>query len=185
VSRSSSGIVAGLTAAALAVVGFLAYQASANAPETLGKPATPSAPPSHVAQGPQHPRRDPTALPTASGQGARVVYGLKAHRVWLVAEDDTVTRSFTVQPSTVDPAPGEYKVTGRTDSVTGSDGVPIEHVVLFSKVGTVVIGFSAARDGSTPKPDPAKKTGGVRETRVDGNALWDFATLGSTVVVVA
>lgn len=37
-SRSSSGIVAGLTVAAVAVVGFLAYQASANVPETLGKP---------------------------------------------------------------------------------------------------------------------------------------------------
>jgi hypothetical protein len=30
--------VAGLTAAAVAVVGFLAYQASANVPDTLSKP---------------------------------------------------------------------------------------------------------------------------------------------------
>jgi hypothetical protein len=183
VSRSSSGIVAGLTAAALAAVGFLAYQASANAPDTLGRPASPSASPSHVAQGPQRPREEPTALPAHSGQGTRVVYALKAHRVWLVGDDGTATRTFTVQPSTVSPTPGAYTVTHRTDTTTGSDGVPIEHVVLFAKVGTVVIGFSQAQDGSTPAPDPAKKTGGVREKPTDGDALWNFATLGSKVVV--
>ena len=36
-ASSSSGIVAGLTAGALAVVGFLAYQASANAPDSVKK----------------------------------------------------------------------------------------------------------------------------------------------------
>lgn len=36
VVRSSSGIVAGLTAAALAAIGFLAYQASADVPSGLG-----------------------------------------------------------------------------------------------------------------------------------------------------
>ncbi|WP_329456133.1 L,D-transpeptidase [Streptomyces sp. NBC_01497] len=183
-SRSSSGIVAGLTAAALAVVGFLAYQASANAPSTLGATAAPSASPSRVAHGPQRPREDPTALPTGSGQGARVVYGLKAHRVWLVGKDGAVTRTFTVQPSTVDPTAGSYTVTQRSDSLTGSDGVPIEHDVIFAKVGTVVIGFSAARDGSTPAPDPSKKTGGVRMKRADADALWTFATFGSTIVVL-
>ncbi|MCA1220122.1 hypothetical protein [Streptomyces sp. 8L] len=183
-SRSSSGIVAGLTAVALGAVGFLAYQASANVPDTLGRPATPSASPSHVAQGPQHPREDPTALPAGSGQGARVVYALKAHRVWLVGDDGASTRTFTVRPSTVDPAAGSYTVTGRTESVIGSDGVPIEHVVLFAKTDGVVIGFSSAKDGSTAAPDPAKKTGGVREKKADGDALWNFATLGSKVVVL-
>jgi hypothetical protein len=184
VSRSSSGIVAGLTAAALAAVAFLAYQASASAPDTLGRAAAPSTPPSPAAHGPQHPRKDPTALPAGSGQGARVVYALKAHRVWLVDETGEATRTFTVQPSTVSPPPGNYTVTQRADNITGSDGVPIEHVVLFTKVGNVVVGFSAARNGSTPAPDPSKQTGGIRETRADGNALWNSATFGSKIVVV-
>ncbi|GAA3734957.1 hypothetical protein [Streptomyces tremellae] len=182
-SRSSSGIVAGLTAAALAAVGFLAYQASANVPDTLGKPA-PGASPSHVAKGPQRPRRDPAALPAHSGQGARVVYALKGDRVWLVDDGDKVARTFTVRPSTVDPEPGSYAVTSRTDRITGSDGVPIEHVVLFAKNEGVVIGFSSAQDGSMASPDPSKKTGGVRARLADGTALWNFATLGSKVVVV-
>lgn len=60
-ARSSSGIVAGLTVAAIAAVGFLAVQASANVPDTLGKPSntvsttptTPKAP---------HAKKDPAAL---------------------------------------------------------------------------------------------------------------------------
>ena len=68
-------MVAGLTAAALAAVGFLAYQASANAPDTLGKPGTPShAPPRPV---PRAEAKDPLAVPADSGTGARVVYALQ------------------------------------------------------------------------------------------------------------
>jgi hypothetical protein len=186
VSRSSSGIVAGLTAAALAAVGFLAYQASANAPAGLGQSAKPHSGPSASVSASPRPTRttDPLALPERSGAGARVVYAVRDHRVWLVGESGKATRVFGVQPSTVDPKPGQYKVTSRTDKIVGSDGVPIEHVVLFASVNGVPIGFSAAQDGSTPRPDPAKKTGGVRMKRADGEALWTFATFGSKVVVV-
>ena len=47
--------------------------------------------------------------------------------------------------------------------------------------------YSAAVDGSTPKPNPGstKKTGGIRESRGDGKAMWDFALIGTKVVVVA
>ena len=185
-SRSSSGWVAGLTVAALAAVGFLAVQASAHAPShpATASAASPGASASHGASGPQRPRQDPRALPAHSGDGARVVYALKAKRVWLVARNGKATRTFTVQPSTVDPKPGTYTVTSRTDQITGSDGVPIEHVVLFAKEDGTVIGFSAARNGSMASPDPSKKTGGVRMRTADGDALWNFATFGSTVVVV-
>ncbi|MFC7307471.1 hypothetical protein ACFQVC_24985 [Streptomyces monticola] len=180
-ARSSSGIVAGLTAAALAAVGFLAYQASANAPETLGKPKQDSS-----AATPQHPKdkADPNAVPAASGSGERVVYSLGTDQVWLVGGDNKAQRSFKVTPSTVDPQPGEYAVTTRSGSVVGSDGVPIEHVVRFANADGVAIGFSAAVDGSMPKPDPSKKTGGIRQTRADGKAMWEFATVGTTVYVV-
>ncbi|MDQ8704333.1 hypothetical protein RCO28_17815 [Streptomyces sp. LHD-70] len=180
-ARSSSGIVAGLTAAALAAVGFLAYQASASAPESLGKPKQ-DAP----ATAPRTPRTnaDPKAVPAASGKGLRVVYALEADRVWLVGAGGKAKRTFEVTPSTVDPTPGEYSVTTRSGKVTGSDGVPIEHVVRFANVDGVSVGFSAAVDGSTPKPDPAKQTGGIRESRADGQAMWEFATVGTKVVVV-
>ncbi|WP_228922397.1 hypothetical protein [Streptomyces sp. DH7] len=186
VARGSSGIVAGLTAAAVAAVAFLAYQASASAPASVAsapgkKPAaTASAQPSAKPK----PTADPLAVPAASGKGERVVYALKDRRVWLVDEDNKAIRTFTVMPSPVSPPPGVHQVTSRSGTVQGSDGVPIEHVVRFANVDEVAIGFSAAQDGSMASPDPTSKTGGVRMKRADGNAMWTFATVGAKVVVV-
>jgi hypothetical protein len=112
------------------------------------------------------------------------VYSVDDDRVWLVGADNRVRRTFKVTPSTVDPAPGTYAVTSRSNRVTGSDGIPVEHVVRFTSVDGVVIGFSAAVDGSMAKPDPDERTGGIRETRADGDAMWEFATIGQQVVVV-
>ncbi|MER5935627.1 hypothetical protein [Streptomyces sp. NPDC002054] len=184
-ARSSSGIVAGLTAAAVAVVGFLAYQASASAPErpaTAARQPVNPAPPQPAA--PQDPAK-PVALPENSGTGKRVVYSVGLKRVWLVeAAAGAAPRSFPVVPSTVHPKPGSYVVGSRSGAVTGSDGVPIEHVVRFASNQNVVIGFSARVDGATPAPDAAKKTGGIRMTRADGDAMWAFAMVTSKVVVV-
>lgn len=183
---SSSGrFVAGLTAAALAVVGYFAYQAAANAPDDLtgANPGSSSPAPSASGAG-----GNPEALPARSGEGTRVVYSLGRKRVWLVDErddgDEKVVRTYEVMPSTVDPLPGTYEVTSRTEAVTGSDGAPVEHVVIFTDVAGVVVGFSAAVDGSTAPPDPDKKTGGIRSSRDDGAAMWRFATTGVPVIVV-
>jgi hypothetical protein len=185
VAASSSGIVAGLTAAALATVGYLAHQAAQTVPAGLGRAAQAGAQPAAgTAKTPQV-KKDPTALPAGSGKGARVVYSLRGDRVWLVAGDEAVSRTFEVDPSAVDPAPGSYSVTSRSNAVTGSDGVPVEHVVRFASVDGVVIGFSAAVGGATaPAPDPKVRTGGIRESRADGDAMWTFATIGRRVVVV-
>ncbi|URM90011.1 L,D-transpeptidase [Streptomyces sp. MRC013] len=188
---SSSGWVAGLTAAALAAVGLLAYQASATAPADLrsGTKATGSASPSasagHAGPGASgKPAKDPLALPPESGSGERVVYALADRRVWLVDEGGEVVRTFRVTPSAVSPAPGTYAVTSRSGAARGSDGVRVEHVVRFATVEGITVGFSAAVDDSTPRPDPVRRTGGVRMARADGSALWAFATINVKVVVV-
>ncbi|MBM7170842.1 hypothetical protein JQK87_21085 [Streptomyces sp. G44] len=181
-SRSSSGFVAGLTAAAVAAIGFLAYQASASVPEDLGK--RPEKSPGASAPRSPEEKADPTAVPARSGAGERVVYSLGEDRVWLVEASGKPRITFAVTPGSVDPAPGTYVVTSRSGSVTGTDGVPIEHVVRFTSVDGIAIGFSAAVDNSTPKPDPSKKTGGIRESRAHGNAMWEFATISKKVVVV-
>ncbi|MFD6367281.1 hypothetical protein ACFWGM_09335 [Streptomyces roseolus] len=187
-ARSSSGFVAGLTAAAIAVVAFLAYQASASVPADLAEPSlTPGsvAPSASVSAGTKKPAKNPLAVPAASGKGERVVYALGDRRVWLVDEKNRAVRTFAVTPSPVSPPPGAYAVTSRSNSVRGSDGVQIEHVVRFASVEGVTIGFSAAVDGSTPAPDPARKTGGIRMTRADGDAMWTFASIGAKVVVIS
>ncbi|GAA1356718.1 hypothetical protein [Streptomyces beijiangensis] len=184
-ARTSSGIVAGLTAAALTVVAFLAYQASANAPDSLAAPAgtvSPSTSPSGTSKKPSTPAA--LTLPADSGSGMRVVYALGAKHVWLVSSAGKLSRSFDVTPSTVNPPAGSYRVYSRAGSVTGSDGVQIEHVVRFTSVDDVTIGFSAAVDGSMPSPDPSRKTGGVRMKPADGDVMWPFATIGTKVIVV-
>jgi hypothetical protein len=182
-------VVTGLVAAALAVVGFFAYQAAA-APDRVdrkgarsdGGPAEAKGSPTAEPSGAATPQA--RLLPDHSGTGRRVVYALQRHRVWLVGADGGVLRTYEIWPSTVDPAPGPYQVTSRSAKVTGSDGVPVEHVVRFAKVRGTTIGFSAALDGSAPELDPGRRTGGVREKPDDGAAMWRFATAGTKVVVV-
>ncbi|KJY46742.1 hypothetical protein [Streptomyces sp. A1547] len=184
-ARSSSGIVAGLTVAALAAVGFLGYQASATAPAHPAQAAAPpAAAPSPVPSAQAADQAKPVAVPAESGTGSRVVYSVGQKRVWLVGESGQEPKSFPVKPSTAHPKPGTYLVNSRSGAVTGSDGVPIEHVVRFATADGVVVGFSSRVDGQMPEPDPNKKTGGIRMTRADGDAMWAFATINSKVVVV-
>lgn len=191
-ARGPAIVVTGLTVAALAAVGFLALQADA-AQDRADKqrPA-----PTQSKQGDkgsedngsdgaetEQPSKS-EALPRSSGQGVRVVYALGRKRVWLVGQGGQVERTFRVTPSTVNPSPGEYRVESRASHVTGSDNVPVENVVRFATVRGTTIGFSAALNGSTPDPRSQRQTGGVRETREDGEAMWLFATIGTKVVVV-
>ncbi|MFD3499305.1 hypothetical protein [Streptomyces sp. NPDC058678] len=182
-ASGSSGIVTGLTVAALAAVGFLAYQASVSVPAGLGGPDTGGPAATAVAKAPRD-QGNPTALPADSGTGERVVYSLNDDRVWLVGPGNKVSRTFKVTPGTVAPAPGTYTVMSRSNRITGTDGIPVEHVVRFTSVDGVAVGFSAALDNSAPASGRVAKTGGIRESRPDGDAMWKSATIGAKVVVV-
>nr|WP_219090261.1 L,D-transpeptidase [Streptomyces sp. JJ38] len=182
-ARNSAGtFVTGLTAVAMAVIGFFAYQASAAQNEApRGRQAEPAASPSPSAG----PEQEAPGLPAESGEGRRVVYSLADDRVWLVGADGSVLRTYGVTPGTLDPVAGVYTVTSRDERVTGTDGVPVQHVVRFTTLAGTGIGFSApVEDGRQPVAEPGKKTGGIRESRADGAAMWEFATLDTPVVVV-
>ncbi|MEE4423873.1 hypothetical protein [Streptomyces bugieae] len=184
----SSTIVTALTTAAVVVVGVLGYQAAASAPDSLAparKGHHGTAKGHEDGSGKKRRAPAPAPVPAASGTGKRVVYSLAAKRVWLVGANGKALRTYQVAPSTVSPPAGAYAVTSRSVSITGSDGVAIEHVVLFGSAGGVPVGFSAAVDGSRPDPAAKKKTGGIRESRADGKAMWDFALQGTKVVVVS
>ncbi|WP_037801053.1 hypothetical protein [Streptomyces sp. LaPpAH-108] len=180
---TSSGIVAGLTATVLGTVALLAWQAQATVPPGMGR-AKASASPSPAAKAPRD-SRHPTALPRNSGKGERVVYSVDDDRVWLVDDRGQVRRTFKVRPGQVDPRLGAYWVTSRSKQVTGTDGVLVEHVVRFATRNGVTIGFSAAtEDEPGDTGSGSVKTGGIRETRADGNAMWQFATIGVPVMVI-
>ena len=55
-------------------------------------------------------------------------------------------------------------------------------IELPSYRGDIVNGAEFTEKARTP--DPAVRTGGIRESRKDGDALWEFATIGAQVVVI-
>ncbi|CAM5544595.1 hypothetical protein [Streptomyces fumanus] len=178
--------VTGLTAGALVVVTALAVQAEQGPHPTAAVQARPSASATADAKPTPKPSASATpAVPDGSGTGRRIVYALGDKRVWLVDASDATRRSFTVWPGTVSPDPGSYTVGTRTEATTGSDGVEVEHIVYFALADGISVGFSNAVDGSSPPP-PASgvKTGGIRVHKADGEALWAFATAGTTVSVI-
>ena len=184
--RSSTGpAVAVLTAAALGVVGFLGYQAKATAPDHRTQERRSSQATDSKGKTKDKAEKKSTALPKGSGTGVRVVYSVGGNRVWLVGADGKATRTFAVGASSASPDPGTYQVTSRNPSGVGSDGVQVEHIVVFHQDEGVTFGFSAAMDGAMPDPHAKKKTGAVRESRADGAALWEFAQPSTKVVVIA
>ncbi|MFI6153434.1 L,D-transpeptidase [Kitasatospora sp. NPDC051170] len=183
-------VVTGLTLGALAVVSLLAFQANGAQDRAGGpKPVVSASATGGPASAAPSATPTPTAptLPASSGTGLRVVYSVSGHYVWLIdpKKNPQVAATFPVTPGSVEPTPGSYSVYSRTASGTGTDHKAIEHVVRFAQQNGVVFGFSAAVDGSTPTVDPTGKTGGIRSSRQDAQLLWDFATNGVKVVVVA
>lgn len=182
-------VVTGLTLGALAVVSLLAVQAGGAQTRAAAAAPRPSATAAPSATGTPSaaPAGALAALPAASGTGRRVVYSISAKQVWLVDPKKTpqVQAAFAVEPGSVSPAPGSFSVYSRAPQTTGTDGRQIEHVVRFTQQGGTVFGFSAALDGATPAADPQAKTGGIRESRQDGQTLWDFAPTGTRVTVIA
>lgn len=178
--------VTGLTTGAIAAVVVLAVQADQGTKPTAAATTRPSASATADAKPSAEPEeKKPAAVPADSGTGRRIVYSLGEKRVWLVDASDAARRSFAVWPGTVSPDPGTYTIGKRTEATTGSDGVPVEHIMYFAQKTGVFVAFSNAVDGSSPPPaDPDAKTGGIRVGKPDGKALWTFGAAGTTVRVV-
>ncbi|AOR33730.1 hypothetical protein BFF78_24085 [Streptomyces fodineus] len=176
--------VTGLTAGATAAVVALAVQAD-HGPHPTASVTRPSPSASASAHGSTAPHSPAApALPDASGAGRRIVYSLGEKRVWLVDATGKASRTFTVWPGTVGPQPGSYSIIARRQSLKGSDGVEVEHVMYFTQAEGVNIAFSNALDGSSPPPANGQKLGAVRLHKEDGAALWAFGDTDTKVTVV-
>ncbi|MFY4719900.1 L,D-transpeptidase [Streptomyces sp. LaBMicrA B280] len=177
--------VSGLTVGATVAVVALAVQAEHGPHPTAAsvKPSTSASAATHGSAKPKPPA-GPPALPPDSGDGRRIVYSPAAKRLWLVDATGKEIKTFEVWPGTVTLPPGRYSIINRTQSKTGSDGVPIEHIMYVAMVDGVNIAFSNALDGASPPPAEGKKLGGIRMRKQDGAALWAFGDLGTKVAVV-
>jgi lipoprotein-anchoring transpeptidase ErfK/SrfK len=136
---------------------------------------------------------DSTALPMDAGMGMRVVYAIHAQRVWLVGSDGAVARTYRVSGRLDRPAPGEYEVYSRsrtTTSFTGDESM--EYMVRFAHGQQAAIGFhdipvdAAGVEVQTKEQLGLPLSAGcVRQALEDAIALWEFAPVGTKVVVVA
>jgi hypothetical protein len=189
--RGATYSVVVMTLACLAAVGVLAVQAAATAPKVsnnAGRNASGSPRPNPGSSNTASAAPDPNALPANSGSGTRIVYGEGARRVWLVSSSNAVLRTIVAVPGTIPAPAGTYSVTNLQSSATGTDGKPVQYVVLFDKMryngSSTALGFDAVANVTGLPPAPTSPTGGVRMAQADAQALWSFSKLGTKVVVV-
>ena len=132
-------------------------------------------------------------LPVDSGEGRRVVFDMSAQRVWLVGGAGVVRRSYPVSGSVTDNLdPGTYEVYSKSEQAWGiDDSGSMKYMVRFTHGDNAAIGFHdiPVRDDapvqSRAELGTPQSHGCIRQWRPDARALWDFAPVGTKVVVVA
>ncbi|HEV8116658.1 MAG TPA: L,D-transpeptidase [Acidimicrobiales bacterium] len=154
----------------------------------LTQPPPPPAPPPTAAPAP------PSApgLPAGSGSGRRIVYCVRCQRVWLVEANGSVVQSHLVSGRAGVPRPGTYRVFSKSErAIAGSRKATMRNMVRFARGRTLAIGFHSIPRDLRGRPIQAesdlgnfRSLGCVRQTDSNARILYNFAPLGTTVVVV-
>ena len=146
-------------------------------------PQEPTPPPAQ-----EEPRFPP--VPEGSGEGRRVVYSNGQQRVWLVEEDGAVTASHLVSGRRNFPHAGNYQVFSRSPS-SRAGSLTLKYMVRFARTRRLSVGFHAIpvrRNGrpiqSESELGQYRSHGCVRQRESDAEIMWNWAQLGTRVVVV-
>jgi len=133
-----------------------------------------------------------TGVPYLSGIGRRVVYSKNQMRVWIVDDANVTIRTYRVSGRMGQPDPGTYHVYSRSTFTCNIDhpNICMRFMVRFAHgpLGDN-IGFHEIpkRDGVPIESDAqlgqALSGGCVRQATADAMFMWDFAGIGTTVVV--
>jgi lipoprotein-anchoring transpeptidase ErfK/SrfK len=174
---------------AAAVLALLAVTASVE----VSQSATPAPRPQASAQSRSLRTHTFPTPPQNSGTGRRIIFDQSDQRVWLVAPDETVLRSYLVSGSNRDNVhAGTYVVTSRTRHARAykGDGT-FEYFVQFTEGHNAPIGFHSVTVDSTGHYVHARADlgtprtpGCVQQWPDDAAALWAFAPTGTRVNVV-
>jgi peptidoglycan hydrolase-like protein with peptidoglycan-binding domain len=137
---------------------------------------------------------DAPPLPPNSGSGKRVVYDRAQQRVWAVDRDGRIVRSWLISGSKyANELPGTHEVYSRSDMSTAWNGKAyLPMMIRWLKTERGAIGFHAiprsVADGSKYQTEDElgqRLSGGCqRQADRDAAFLWDFAPVGTTVVVI-
>jgi hypothetical protein len=137
---------------------------------------------------------DAPPLPPNSGSGKRVVYDRAGQRVWAVDKNERVIRSWLVSGSKYNnETPGTHVVYSRSEVSTAWNGKAyLPHMIRWLKTDIGAIGFHGiprhVSDGSRYEKDSELGTrlsgGCTRQADLDADFMWDFAQIGTKVVVL-
>lgn len=136
---------------------------------------------------------DAPPLPENSGTGRRVVYDRAGQRVWAVGENGQIIRSWLVSGSTYsNELPGTHEVYSRSEMSTAWNGKAwLPQMIRWLKTERGAIGFHAiplhVEDNSPYQGSDelgTRLSGGCqRQHNWDAAFMWEFATIGTKVVV--
>ncbi|GAB2884792.1 L,D-transpeptidase [Nocardioides pacificus] len=137
--------------------------------------------------------RDDVSLPADSGEGRRVVFSESRQRVWLVGDRGRVQRTYLVSGSVYDNLdPGTFEVYSRSEQAWGiDDSGTMRYFVRFTRGENAAIGFHDIPEQDGRRVQTFRQLGTplshgcIRQRRSDAIALWEFAPVGTTVVVTA
>jgi hypothetical protein len=134
-----------------------------------------------------------TVLQAGTGSGRRIVFDMSDQRVWLVSKGDKVLRTYLVSGSLTDNLhPGTYAVYSKSRWALGVDesGV-MQYFVRFTRGAHAAIGFHSipTRNGRPLQTradlGSPQSHGCIRQLLPDAIHLWEFAPVGTRVVVTA
>ncbi|MEO8264466.1 MAG: L,D-transpeptidase [Ilumatobacteraceae bacterium] len=178
--------IAGNIAAAADAIAAATRGSSIQETPTLPPPPTEAPTTSEVVAPPD------TGVPYLSGVGRRVVYSKNQMRVWIVDSYNVTVRTYRVSGRFGQPTPGTYQVFSRSSFTCNIDhpNICMRFMVRFAHgpLGDN-IGFHEIpkRDGVPIESDSqlgqALSGGCVRQATADALYMWDFAGIGTTVVV--
>lgn len=130
------------------------------------------------------------AVPASSGEGRRVVYCNSCQRVWLIEDNGWVFASYTVSGRRNYPRTGTYKVFRRVNP-GWAETLRLPYFVGFTYGTTTDVGFHGIPlepDGSPIQSDSElgqyRSHGCVRQSQSSAKLMWDWATMGTKVVVI-
>jgi lipoprotein-anchoring transpeptidase ErfK/SrfK len=150
-----------------------------------------------VQVGPEFPPDPDLAIPPNSGEGRRVVYSNARQRLWVVDENGTLLKTHRVSGKTGWPGIGTFYVYSRSLNTfaTHNPSIIWKYMVRFASgpnggaIGFHEIPNKCSSNGCAPVQTVEQlgqplSGGCVRQTTEDAIWMWDWAQIGTKVVVI-
>jgi len=173
--RVARGVALVVVVTGMSLFGATAVGAQEPAPEAAPAPAF-----------------DQRGLPADSGAFRRVVYSVGQQRVWWVEDSGEVVNTYLVSGRAGTPGVGTYHVFSKSRYTSSLNGAArMEHMVRFAWGRSAAIGFHSIPVNGRGQPLQSeaelgsyRSAGCVRQANGDAAALYEWAQVGTQVVVV-